>query len=224
MRTILDYSSGDGFTTETGRALARPSALERWDLLGASETATLTSHPLGGYPLASLWGGKMKLKVLLLLLAVTIAVAAQTGAKKTAHSAANKAMPHNAYTPEDVKYGPAPPFVPKGAELSVLEGNPMGQTGDYTIRIKTPDGYQIAPHWHPKRENVTVIQGTLMLGMGDKFDESKMKTFPAGSFGYLDPSMHHYVKMKGETIVQIHGMAPVKFNYVNPSDDPSGKK
>src|SRR6266566_3083065 len=29
--------------------------------------------------------------------------------------------------------------------------------------------------------------------MGDTFDESKMMTFGAGSFGYLDPSMHHYV-------------------------------
>jgi hypothetical protein len=28
----------------------------------------------------------------------------------------------------------------------------------------------------------------------------------------------------GETVIQIHGMSPVEFNYVNPADDPSGKK
>ena len=49
------------------------------------------------------------------------------------------------------------------------------------------DGYRIAPHWHPKRENVTVISGTFKVGMGDRFDESKMGDFPAGSFAYLDP-------------------------------------
>lgn len=166
----------------------------------------------------------MKTRVLLFALAATVALAAQTASKKPEHKAASKAAPQHAFTPNDVKYGPAPPFVPKGAQLAVLEGNPMADTGDYTIRIKAPNGYQIAPHWHPKRENVTVVQGAVMLGMGDKFDESKMKELPAGSFGYLDPSMHHYVKMKGETVVQIHGMAPVKFNYVNPSDDPSNQK
>ncbi len=162
-------------------------------------------------------GEKMKIRILLVVLVITAALAVATASKKSEP----KAAPQHAFTPADVKYGPAPPFVPKGAQLTVLEGDPMADSGDYTIRIKTPDGYQIAPHWHPKRENVTVVQGTLMLGMGDKFDESTMKEFPAGSFGYLDPSMHHYVKMKGETIVQIHGMAPVKFNYVNPADDPS---
>jgi hypothetical protein len=36
--------------------------------------------------------------------------------------------------------------------------------------------------------------------------------------------MHHYAGAKGETIIQIHGQAPVKFNYINPADDPSMKK
>ena len=60
--------------------------------------------------------------------------------------------------------------------------------------------------------------------MGDKFDEGKMMMFPATSFAYLDPSMHHYAMASGETVVQIHGLAPVKFNYIDPNDDPSKKK
>jgi uncharacterized RmlC-like cupin family protein len=122
-----------------------------------------------------------------------------------------------------VQYGAAPPFVPAGAQLAVLEGNPMGSSGDYTVRLKMPDGYRIAPHWHPKRENVTVVEGTLKVGMGDRFDEGSMASFPTGSFAYLDPDMHHYVEASGEVVVQIHGMAPVQFNYVNPKDDPSRK-
>jgi quercetin dioxygenase-like cupin family protein len=87
-----------------------------------------------------------------------------------------------------------------------------------------PDGYKVAPHTHPNRENVTVLSGTLKVGMGDQFDGSKMAAFPAGSFAYMDPSMHHYAAASGETVVQIHGTSPVKFNYINPADDPSPKK
>lgn len=131
--------------------------------------------------------------------------------------------PHNAFTPDTMPYGPVPAFIPTGAQLAVLEGDPTASTGDFTIRLKMPDGYKIPPHWHPKRENVTVINGTLKVGMGDKFDESKMSPFPAGSFAYLDPDMHHYVQAKGEVVVQVHGMSPVQFNYIDPKDDPSKK-
>jgi uncharacterized RmlC-like cupin family protein len=129
----------------------------------------------------------------------------------------------NAFTPDTIPYGPAPAFVAPGAQLAVLEGNPMGASGEYTVRLKMPAGYKIAPHWHPKRENVTVISGTFKVGMGDTFDESKMGTFPAGSFAYLDPDMHHYAMATDAVVVQIHGTAPVQFNYVNPHDDPSKK-
>lgn len=129
----------------------------------------------------------------------------------------------NAFTPEQIKYGPPPPFIAPGAQLAVLEGDPTAGTGDFTIRLKMPDGYKIAPHWHPKRENVTVVSGSFKVGMGDKWDETKMMTFPAGSFAYLDPDMHHYAMASGEVVVQVHGMSPLQFNYVNPADDPSKK-
>jgi len=129
----------------------------------------------------------------------------------------------NAFTPSQVKFGPAPPFIPPGAQLAVLEGDPMASSGDYTIRLKMPDGYKIAPHTHPQRENVTVLSGTLKVGMGDKFEEAKMMSFGSGSFAYLDPSMHHYAAASGETVIQIHGASPVQFNYINPADDPSKK-
>ena len=133
---------------------------------------------------------------------------------------AQSGKPQNAFTPEQMKWSPPPPFVAPGAQLAVLEGDPSASSGDFTIRLKMPDGYKIAPHWHPKRENVTVISGTFKVGMGDKFDESKLMNFPAGSFAYLDPDMHHYATASGPTIVQVHGMSPLQFNYVNPADDP----
>ncbi len=141
------------------------------------------------------------------------------------HTSRVLASPKNAFTPDQIVWGPPPPFIAPGAQLAVLEGNPMASSGDYTIRLKLPAGYKIAPHTHPLRENVTVIAGTLKVGMGDQFDEMKMMSFPAGSFAYLDPDMHHYAMAAADdTIIQIHGMSPVKFNYINPADDPSQKK
>lgn len=156
----------------------------------------------------------MKIPFLVVVIALTL----------TALFAAQPLPAQNAFTPDQVKWGPAPPFIPAGAQLAVLEGNPMATNGDYTIRLKMPDGYRIAPHTHPQRENVTVLSGTLKVGMGDTFDASKMMSFSSGSFAYLDPSMHHYAGASGETIIQIHGQSPVKFNYINSADDPSMKK
>lgn len=161
---------------------------------------------------------KRNLCVVLMLL-----LAGMWATKQFKHSGV-MAAEKNAFAPSDVPYGPAPGFVPPGAQLAVLEGNPVAESGDYTLRLKMPDGYRIAPHWHPKRENVTVISGTLKVGMGDRFDENSMMGFPAGSFAYLDPDMHHYVMASGEVVVQVHGTAPMQFNYVNPGDDPRRKK
>ncbi len=138
--------------------------------------------------------------------------------------AAQPSLAQNAFTPDQVKYGPAPPFLTAGAQLAVLEGDPMAASGDFTVRLKMPDGYKIAPHTHPNRENVTVLSGTIKVGMGDQFDASKMMSFGAGSFAYLDPSVHHYAMASGATVIQIHGMSPAKFNYINAADDPTPKK
>ena len=134
-----------------------------------------------------------------------------------------QAAPQNTFSPDQIKWGQAPAFMAPGASLAVLEGNPMAKSGDFTIRLKMPDGYKIAPHWHPKRENVSVLSGNFKVGMGDKFDQSKMMVLPAGSFAYMDPDMHHYAMAAGEVVVQVHGMSPLQFNYVNPADDPSKK-
>jgi len=137
---------------------------------------------------------------------------------------AQSEKPQNAFTPGQVKFGPAPPFLPPGAQLAVLEGDPMAAAGDYTIRLKMPAGYKIAPNTHPLRESVTVISGTLKVGMGDKFDAAHMMSFPAGSFAYLDPDMHHYAMASGPTVIQIQGMSPATVIYIDPAYDPSKAK
>lgn len=140
------------------------------------------------------------------------------------HAAHGNSHENNEFTPDTIPWGPAPPVVRPEAQFAVLEGDPTASTGDYTIRLKMPDGFRIAPHFHPLRENVTVISGTFKLGMGDEFEPNKMKAFTAGSFAFLDPAMHHFAMACGETIVQVHGQSPLQFNYINPNDDPSRSK
>ncbi len=125
--------------------------------------------------------------------------------------------------PDGLKWKPGPPSLPKGAQIAVLEGDPS-QEGMFVFRVKVPDGYRIPPHTHPKMERVTVIAGTFNIGMGDKFDEKALKPMPAGTYGYWDAGMKHFVQTQGETIAQFHGMGPWKIEYVNPADDPRNQK
>ena len=125
----------------------------------------------------------------------------------------------NLFPNADIKWKAGPPSLPKGAMIAVLEGDP-GKDGPFVFRVKVPDGYRIPPHTHPKTERVTVISGTFNIGMGAKFDEKAVRAMPAGTYGFWPAGMKHFVLVKGETVVQFHGMGPWSIEYVNPDDDP----
>jgi uncharacterized RmlC-like cupin family protein len=72
-------------------------------------------------------------------------------------------------------------------------------------------------------ENVTVISGVFMLGFGERFDTTATRPLTAGSYAMLPRNVPHYNVMKGETILQFHGIGPYDIQYVNPADDPSRK-
>jgi rhodanese-related sulfurtransferase/quercetin dioxygenase-like cupin family protein len=127
------------------------------------------------------------------------------------------------YPESEIQWKDGPPSLPKGAKIAVLEGDP-GKEGPFVFRVKVPDGYRIPPHTHPKMERVTVISGVFNIGMGAKFDQAATKAMPAGTYGYWEPGMKHFVWTKGETVAQFHGMGPWVIHYVNPADDPRTQK
>jgi hypothetical protein len=137
------------------------------------------------------------------------------------HSA--KGEEHEIRTPDELKWVDGPSSLQAGAKMVVLEGDPS-KDGPFVIRVKLPDGFRVAPHTHPKDERVTVITGTLYLGMGGTFDEKLGKAMPAGSYGRTAAGMKHFGWVKGETILQLHGVGPWSIDYVNPADDPRLKK
>lgn len=123
------------------------------------------------------------------------------------------------YPVEELKWREGPPSLPKGAMIALLEGNPS-KTEPFVFRVKLPDGYRIPPHTHPMMERITVISGTLHIGMGDRFDEKLTKAMPAGAYGHWPAGMKHFAYVKGETVLQFHGTGPWTIQYVNPADDP----
>ena len=121
-----------------------------------------------------------------------------------------------------LKWGPAPPVFPAGAQMAVVSGDPS-QPGPFVVQLSFPDGYKIMPHNHPTTESVEVMKGTFMVGMGEKFDEDKMNVMPTGKTGTIKAGMNHYGMAKGATVVQITSTGPFALTYVNPADDPSKK-
>jgi quercetin dioxygenase-like cupin family protein len=123
------------------------------------------------------------------------------------------------FVPKDIEWKEGPPSLPKGAKIALLEGDPSRE-GLFTMRVAFPDGTVVAPHRHSQIEHVTVISGTLNLGVGEKFEREKTAAMPAGSFGHWPVGMAHFGWIKGDTVLQLHGRGPWTITYVNPADDP----
>lgn len=130
--------------------------------------------------------------------------------------------PHVMVPPGKVTWSPGPPNLPPGAKVAVLSGDPAG-TGPFTVRVQFPPNYRVAPHWHPTDEHVTVLSGTLAVGMGNAWDDKAMTDLPAGSYVVTSATMTHFALAKTATTIQVSGMGPFVTNYVNAGDDPSKK-
>ncbi|HET7618449.1 MAG TPA: cupin domain-containing protein [Vicinamibacterales bacterium] len=122
-----------------------------------------------------------------------------------------------------VQWGPAPPALPAGAQIAVLGGDP-GKSGPVTLRLKFPADYRVPPHWHSMTENVTVLSGTLYVGMGDALDREASDALAPGGFVSLPAKMHHFAWTNSPTVVQITLEGPFDIFYVNPTEDPQRAK
>ncbi len=120
-----------------------------------------------------------------------------------------------------VKWGPAPPFFPAGARFAVMQGDPS-QSGVYTVRLEFPAGYVIKPHFHPTDENVTVLSGRFLVGMGDSVDAAKGMVLGSAGFITAPAQAHHFAVAQRKTVIQVHGEGPFAITYVNAADDPRG--
>lgn len=121
--------------------------------------------------------------------------------------------------PGNVKWGPAPPSLPRGAQAAVLSGNPE-KSGMFTLRLRFPAGYSVPPHSHPGEEHVTVISGQLKFGMGARMNRRRAATLVAGGFVHAPARMNHYAFTQAGAVIQVTGQGPFAVTYVNSADDP----
>ena len=97
---------------------------------------------------------------------------------------------------------------PRGYEQALIVGDPT-KPGMYAARIRFPANLRIAPHFHPDDRIVTVLSGTVLFGYGERFDESKMQTLPAGSVWSEPAAQPHFAWAKdGGVVLQVIGIGP----------------
>lgn len=124
-----------------------------------------------------------------------------------------------AMTPDEMKWSTAGGLALPGMGQANLVGDPA-KPGPYTIRLKFPAGYNLAPHTHPDSREVTILSGTWYTGYGEKFDPAGLKALPAGSF-YTEPAnLPHFVETRGEVLIQVSGMGPSGRKFVGSGAGP----
>ncbi len=119
---------------------------------------------------------------------------------------------------QDLKWNPVQSMAP-GAEIAVIEGN-LSQAGPFTIRLKLPANYELAPHTHPADERVTVLSGRLHFAQASKFERGKTTALNPGDMALIPQGEPMFGYTEEETIIQLHGTGPWGIHYKNPKDDP----
>ena len=107
----------------------------------------------------------------------------------------------------------SPPDIP-GLQSSWVIGTEH-KSGQYIIRVKLLSGTRILPHSHPDERITTALTGTIYIGFGESFDESKVIAIPAGAVYITPANVPHYIWAKeGNTIFQEAGIGPTKTTFI----------
>ena len=88
-------------------------------------------------------------------------------------------------------------------DVEILYGDPEAVGEPFVMRIRELPGGIIPPHRHPVDEHITVLQGTLYFGVGEKFDRAAMKEMKAGSYAFI-PNGSTILLHPRNSDVQVH--------------------
>jgi len=129
---------------------------------------------------------------------------------------------HLVVSPADVEWS-AVGSLPPGAEATVLEGDPS-KAEPFTMRIRFPANYDVPVHTHPAVERVTVLEGTLYVGIGETFDRDAATALPEGGLAVMDAGVAMYGFTGDEgAVIQLNGEGPWGIDYLDPAKDPRKK-
>lgn len=116
-------------------------------------------------------------------------------------------------------WGPPPPGIPAGARVAVVSGDPS-KAGPFTIRVDMPPDYTIRPHYHPTKEELRLLEGTLHVGQGSKWDEKSMKAMAVGTPWTAAAKQPHFLHTASRVMLEVQGTGPFAITYLDPKDDP----
>lgn len=136
------------------------------------------------------------------------------------------AMPkdHVMLKSQELKWMEGPESLPPGARIAVLEGDPA-KAGPFTVRLIFPPNYVVMPHYHPQIEHVTVMEGEMFMGHGDKYDQATGTKLEVGGFAVMPAKFNHFAFTKDrQAVIQLHGMGPFEITYLDQANDPRKQK
>jgi imidazolonepropionase-like amidohydrolase len=108
-----------------------------------------------------------------------------------------------------------------GTQMAVIEGDPFQADSRFTFRFRLPDGYWIRPHTHPVLAHITVISGTLLVGMGSGFDSTAARPVLPGGHVMVAPNHAHFEGARGATVIEVSGTGSWGIKFLRPEDDPA---
>ena len=114
---------------------------------------------------------------------------------------------------DEIAWVPCPPSLPTPCEMAVLEGDPRGEML-FTVRFRTGGEFEMKPHWHPRNERVTILEGTVGVGFGDEIDRENVTWFGPGDYYVNAKEAHHFVLTDGPAVLQITGIGPWRANFL----------
>jgi uncharacterized cupin superfamily protein len=101
--------------------------------------------------------------------------------------------------------------------MAVLEGDPKREML-FTVRFRTGGQFEMKPHWHPRNERVTILEGRVGVGFGDAVERENVTWFGPGDYYVNAQGAHHFVLTDGPALLQITGIGPWKVHYLETGD------
>jgi quercetin dioxygenase-like cupin family protein len=115
------------------------------------------------------------------------------------------------------------PLDPRRSTM-LLVGDPT-KSGPYTLRARLDAGYTLGVHRHPSEdENLTVLSGALHWSTDAAGSGAPEHVLPAGGFVQFPAGTPHRLWTTEETVIQMTGIGPRTYVYLDPAEDPRLKR
>jgi quercetin dioxygenase-like cupin family protein len=123
--------------------------------------------------------------------------------------------------PADISW--TPDSLDPSRASALLIGDPQ-RPGPFTVRYRVPAGYTLGLHLHPDEgEHLTVLSGTLYWSSGEAGSGAPVYTVPAGGVALIPAGMPHRLWTTEATTVQLSGVGPRSYRYLDPAEDPRAR-